>query len=374
MPPAPRAVAAVSGYQVPSQPLVDLLAQPVPPHYAFSRDRSALLRLTRPPPHPPITDFMREELKLAGMRIDADLSARTRMGCTLGVDVMDWAARPAAAFVSDLPAAPLTGVPEGMVLNYVRWNTSGSRFSFTLRSDGKPGSPAREPLSLHVAAPGDMAARPVPGCGGLNVIFEDYAWLGPDALVAAAVPGGRGPRPPPPAAPAGPKISDNSSGRTSKARTYPDLLQSEHDGALFEWLTTSELVYADVATGEHRVIGPPRMYTGIDPSPDGRYLLVSWIERPFSYELPVGRFPRVWQVWDRRAPRLSSALLPLTGRAATRHAWGRSAHPIGLTGAAGGCGMRSVLAAAATRNPRDSVICARVCRQGGLAHAHPAKV
>lgn len=296
---------------MPSQPLVDLLAQPVPPSYAFSRDRSTLLKLTRPPPHPPITDFMREELKLAGMRIDAEISARTRMSANLGAAVVDWSARPKGAFVSDLPEVRLEGVPDSMVLNYVRWNPDGSRFSFTLRSDGKPGSPPREPLALHTAAPGDMVARPVPGCARLNVIFEDYTWLDADVLVAATVPEGRGPRPEPPAAPVGPKISDNSTGKTSKARTYPDLLQSEYDGDLFEWLTTSELVSVNVATGETKAIGPPRMYTGVDPSPDGRFLLVSWIERPFSYELPVGRFPRVWQVWDRCAPAPPATREPL---------------------------------------------------------------
>ena len=31
--------------------------------------------------------------------------------------------------------------------------------------------------------------------------------------------------------------------------------------------------------------------------------------RPFSYELPVGRFPRVWQVWDRCGTRYVLTLL-----------------------------------------------------------------
>jgi hypothetical protein len=105
----------------------------------------------------------------------------------------------------------------------------------------------------------------------------------------------------PPPVPIGPKISDNSSGRTSKARTYPDLLQSEYDCDLFEHLTTSSLILTNVETGKYKKIGPPRMYVSIDASPDGQFLCVAWVERPFSYELPVGRFPRVWQVWDRCA-------------------------------------------------------------------------
>lgn len=32
-------------------------------------------------------------------------------------------------------------------------------------------------------------------------------------------------------------------------------------------------------------------------SPDGRYLLVSWLEQPYSFNVPCGRFPRRTQLW-----------------------------------------------------------------------------
>lgn len=59
----------------------------------------------------------------------------------------------------------------------------------------------------------------------------------------------------------------------------------------------SEVVTVDVRDGAVRRIGPPRMYTGLDASPDGRYLLVSWLERPLSFDLPCGRFPKRVQLW-----------------------------------------------------------------------------
>ena len=54
-----------------------------------------------------------------------------------------------------------------------------------------------------------------------------------------------------------------------------------------------------MSTGEVKQIGGPRIYTTIDPSPDAQYLLVSWLERPFSFNVPCGRFPRKTQLWDR---------------------------------------------------------------------------
>ena len=118
-------------------------------------------------------------------------------------------------------------------------------------------------------------------------------------LLDCAVPSTKAapPPPPPPALPTLPQ--DNSSGRTSQARTYPDLLQGPHDEQLFDHYCHSQLVTVAVATGEVKVIGPTRLYTATSASPDGRYLLVSWLERPYSYSLPCGRFPKRVQLWTR---------------------------------------------------------------------------
>ena len=48
-------------------------------------------------------------------------------------------------------------------------------------------------------------------------------------------------------------------------------------------------------------IGETRLYTSFSPSPDANYVLVAWLERPFSYTVPCGRFPKRVQLWDRRA-------------------------------------------------------------------------
>lgn len=54
-----------------------------------------------------------------------------------------------------------------------------------------------------------------------------------------------------------------------------------------------------VSTGEVSQIGQTRLYTSFAPSPDARFLLVAWLERPYSYTVPCGRFPKRVQLWDR---------------------------------------------------------------------------
>ena len=70
---------------------------------------------------------------------------------------------------------------------------------------------------------------------------------------------------------------------------------------------------AQVSSGEVRVLGPPRPYTSASASPDARYLLVSYLEPPFTYEVPCGRFAKRVELWEAASGRLlhTVAALPL---------------------------------------------------------------
>lgn len=41
-----------------------------------------------------------------------------------------------------------------------------------------------------------------------------------------------------------------------------------------------------------------RVARSVDPSPDGLFLIVSWLEAPYSFQVPCGRFPKRVQLWD----------------------------------------------------------------------------
>jgi hypothetical protein len=83
--------------------------------WAANGARMQILKVGRPPPHPPIVEFMRDEAKLAGVRLDADLSACERLGPPPLVSMLDYAAAADKAvadgvqgeLVSELPETPL---------------------------------------------------------------------------------------------------------------------------------------------------------------------------------------------------------------------------------------------------------------------------
>lgn len=76
-----------------------------------------------------------------------------------------------------------------------------------------------------------------------------YDWMDDDTIIAALIPEDLPPLPVKPATVGGPKVEDNSSGKKSQARTYPDLLSSPYEEAVFDHLGTSQLVTVKVMQG-----------------------------------------------------------------------------------------------------------------------------
>lgn len=101
------------------------------------------------------------------------------------------------------------------------------------------------------------------------------------------------------ALPSGPAVSVSESGAKAQNRTYPDLLKNKMDEQNFETLMTSELkqVQLDGSAYEWKA---KNMYLGISFSPDGHYVLVSTLQKPFSYIVQYSRFPMKQVVYDQR--------------------------------------------------------------------------
>ncbi|MDR4954412.1 prolyl oligopeptidase family serine peptidase [Chryseobacterium sp. ES2] len=96
--------------------------------------------------------------------------------------------------------------------------------------------------------------------------------------------------------PTGPIVS-TADGKASQNRTYQDLLKNPQDEKNFETLTASEIYNVDL-TGNLKKLKDQDMYAGLSLSPDGNYLLATVIKKPFSYIVPLSRFPSTTIVYD----------------------------------------------------------------------------
>ncbi|MCL7968176.1 MAG: prolyl oligopeptidase family serine peptidase [marine benthic group bacterium] len=266
-------------YQTPDPAIVQVVDAEPTPSVSLSPDESQML-LIRYPGYPSIASFARRELKLAGLRLDPASDGRSRTTGAAGLGLVS---------VESGATREVTGLPEEARIENVRWSPHGTHISFT--HDTGTG------LELWVVDVGRAAARRLTDRRLSLTAGNAPAWLDASTLVAAFVPDGRGPEPIVPAVPIGPVIEE-ATGRESPARTYQDLLGSAHDEALFDHYLTVQLGRVDLG-GAVRRIAEAGIVWDFSPSPDGRYLLVEWVHRPYSYRVPVYRFPQRVEILDR---------------------------------------------------------------------------
>jgi dipeptidyl aminopeptidase/acylaminoacyl peptidase len=81
-----------------------------------------------------------------------------------------------------------------------------------------------------------------------------------------------------------------SDGSKAQNRTYQDLLKNPTDETNFESIATSELFKVDL-DGKTQLWMAKNLYIGESFSPDGEYILISTLQKPFSYLVPYQRFP-----------------------------------------------------------------------------------
>jgi dipeptidyl aminopeptidase/acylaminoacyl peptidase len=284
---------AQGGYQKPPQEVLNVLNAPVTPTAFISpaRDRMLLATGVR---YPSIADLAQPMLRLAGLRINPNTSGPHRAQYFV------------AYTLKRIPDGAETKVslPPGAHASAPEWSADGKRFAFTNTT------PTGIELWTGDAATG--ALTKVRGAA-VNAIYGDAVQWMPDGrtLLVQLVPAARPKLAPAPGVPVGPTIQE-SSGKAAPIRTYEDMLKNSYDEDQFEYYATTQLAYVDAASGKVTNVGQPAIYETARPSPDGQYLLVARVHRPFSYLQPVSDFPKEVEVWDARGRMVHKlASLPL---------------------------------------------------------------
>jgi dipeptidyl aminopeptidase/acylaminoacyl peptidase len=278
----PLAMAAAASaedlYREPPPPIAQILDADPLPFARVSPDRRSILLLERTG-LPPIAEVAAAELRLAGRRIDPKTNGPSRESPFKALRVVG----------IDAHGERRMETPPGARIGNVTWSADSAQIAFTVTEDSG--------ISLWVADASTGRARRLTAPVLNAAAAAPCAWISPGAgFVCRARLDGRGAPPPAPATPVGP-VTQESAGRAAPNRTYEDLLQSPADEALFEHYFTAQVVHVSL-DGVVRPLGAPGLHVRATPSSDGRYLLVQTAHRPFSYLVPVERFPRRLEVWD----------------------------------------------------------------------------
>ncbi|MGO1000142.1 prolyl oligopeptidase family serine peptidase [Lysobacter sp. CA196] len=263
-----------SGYQLPPKALQAIVDAPRPPQMFTSpkRDRVALVQT---PSLPGIEVVAQPELKLAGLRIHPRTRAQSRFAFGAGLSLLD---------IASGKSSNVEGLPTPLSLATLEWSPDQRWIAFN-RVDSASG--ANELWLVEVEQ-----RRAHKLVSGVNTVSgRGYAWM-PDSrrLLVQLQPEGQGEAPPANATPTGPAMQETEiSATVRQIRTYQDLLRNESDARVFEYYLRSQLATVDLAGAVVRA-GAPQLYLAATPSPDGRHVLATRVERPFSYQVPVSMF------------------------------------------------------------------------------------
>ena len=188
-------------------------------------------------------------------------------------------------------------LPAGTRVSNATWTPDGKNIAFYVHGD--TGS------QIWFADATTLATRQVTKTPVLATMMSAFSVSNDGKqLFTVMPPDGRAPRPIEPDLPGGPRVKVLS-GQKEQNRTYPSLMNTPFDFSLLEWHATGQLVSVDTTTGVATKIGTPAMVTGVNPSPDGQYVRVTRMTKPFSYLVPVSSFGSVEEVWDRTGKSLT---------------------------------------------------------------------
>jgi dipeptidyl aminopeptidase/acylaminoacyl peptidase len=270
-------------YAIPDSDIVSIIDAPPAPLALLAPGRR-LVALVHYESHPPVALLARPYLSLAGIRIDPAIAGRQRTRRVTGLSVLRVEDGSERALV--LPAGAAVSVPA--------WAPDGQRFAFTVDESDRIGVWVADAQTATVTQVPGLRVRDVLG-GDPPSIGATVTWsrdggslivLGAPAQQAAL-----------PEAPIEPQI-EQTAGKRSQMATFQDLLSTAADEDIFEALATTVPLRVDPVTGAAKELGPPGLYQYVEESPDGTYLLVQRLQRPFSFRVPYPYFARRTEVWS----------------------------------------------------------------------------
>ncbi|HUR98707.1 MAG TPA: prolyl oligopeptidase family serine peptidase [Pyrinomonadaceae bacterium] len=284
-------ISFAQSYKQPPKEIMDVLNAPAIPSVSVSpvRDRMALLEPLR---YPPISELAQPMLRLAGARINPNTNGQHRQPYFVSLKLKN---------ISD--GKELTvALPAGAQIFSPQWSPDGKYIA--------AGNITQAGVQLWIIDAATAKASRIKNVY-VNTAFGGFGWEDSRTISATLVPAKRG------AAPSYQNVTPNepniqeTTGRGGAVQTFQDLLRSPNDERLFEYYATSQLALIDIG-GKVREIGSPGIIDNADFSPDGKYILASRIERPFSYLFPFFRFPKKVEVWDSNGkPVYTVANIPL---------------------------------------------------------------
>ncbi|WP_265130863.1 alpha/beta hydrolase family protein [Chryseobacterium oranimense] len=267
-------------YQKPSAEILKLADYERPPSVLMNSKKDWVI-FTYRPTYKTLEDLNQQEMKLAGLRINPVTNISSSVTYSNNLKIRK---------INDKNEVQVKNLPSNPKITYISFSPDEKTLAFTHTTD--------KGVELWIVNLETASAKKITG-DNLNAnLGIPYTWSNDSqSLLIKTLPQNR------PALidaskdlPTGPIVS-TADGKVSQNRTYQDLLKNPQDEKNFEVLTASEIYNVDL-NGNLKKVKDQDMYSGLSFSPDGNYLMATVIKKPFSYIVPLNRFPSTTTVYD----------------------------------------------------------------------------
>jgi dipeptidyl aminopeptidase/acylaminoacyl peptidase len=263
-------------YQTPPQSILELAMAAPSPLTDFSGKGDVMLVMERAS-YPSIEELSQPEYRLAGLRINPANFGPSRASYVTGIRIKQ---------IKTGKEYQVSGLPANARISHITWSPSRKEIAFTVTNNTS--------ITLWKADAATGTATQMSTRKLNDIIGPVFTWIDDNRILALAVPASLGAAPEKPLAAEGPTVQQTS-GKAAPAATYQDMLKNPFDEQLVDYYFQSEPVI--IGNNQEQVIGKPAIYATAAPSPDLQYLLVSSIHRPYSYLVPISRFPTEVEIW-----------------------------------------------------------------------------
>lgn len=266
-------------YQLPPKEILEMADAPRSPGIRINRDASKIILMERRQ-YKSIQEMAEDECRLAGLRINPKTNGKSRQSFVYGLQVKD---------LKTGEVKDVMGLPSNVLISNVSWSPDQKHFAFTNTTENG--------IELWVVNLKNLEAKQLTEANLNGVLGEDYNWM-PDnkGLLVSMLPEDRGTLYSDKVLPQGPIVSENN-GQKAQNRTYQDLLKNKTDEANFDYYTTSELVKVSLDGSKEKFLGKG-IYDGVSFSPNGKFVKITTIQKPYSYIVPMYRFAEQVDVYN----------------------------------------------------------------------------
>ncbi|MEA3286517.1 MAG: prolyl oligopeptidase family serine peptidase [Candidatus Marinimicrobia bacterium] len=260
-------------YQTPPESILELVNAPLTPRVQVDSKGENVLLLYRDT-YKSIATLSEKELRLAGLRINPKTNISSRKTYYNDIKLKK---------ALDENLRTVAGLPQNSRLSNFSWSPSQAYVAFTNTTET-----GVEVWLLNISSASVtrlITARANANLGKPMTWFKDSGAL----LVKIMPESGESLVDTELSVPTGPVITE-STGEKAQNRTYQDLLKNRDDEHNFQVLVTSKIVKVTL-NGQESPWLNQGMYRSISFSPNGEYVKISEIQRPFSYIVTYSRFP-----------------------------------------------------------------------------------